>query len=93
MPRVALEDTGVSRFSTLYIEDASYMRLKNIELGYSFGKYLNKYGIKNARLYVSGQNLYTWTNYTGLDPESTDVIDRGTYPQARTFLVGLNFNF
>ncbi|GGH20062.1 TonB-dependent receptor [Sphingobacterium alkalisoli] len=93
LPRVAFEDTGVSKFSTLYIEDASYLRLKNVELGYSFGKYLNRYGLNNARIYLSAQNLYTWTSYTGLDPETTDLIDRGTYPQSKSILLGLNFNF
>lgn len=93
LPRVAFEDTGVSRFSSLYVEDASYLRLKNVELGYSFGKYLKRFGMNNARLYVSAQNLYTWTNYTGLDPETTDLIDKGTYPQSKTILLGLNFNF
>lgn len=93
LPRLAFEDTGISKFSTLYIEDASYLRLKNVELGYSFGKYLSKIGINHARLYLSAQNLYTWTKYTGLDPENTDLIDRGTYPQSKTILLGLNFNF
>lgn len=93
LPRVAFEDTGVSRFSTLYIEDASYLRLKNIEIGYSFGRFLSKYKINNARFYISAQNLLTWTKYTGLDPETTDLIDAGTYPQAKSFIVGLNFNF
>lgn len=93
LPRVAFEDTGISKFSSLYIEDASYLRLKNVELGYSFGKLLNKYGFNNVRIYLSGQNLFTWTNYTGLDPENTDLIDRGTYPQSQSFVMGLNFNF
>lgn len=93
LPRVAFEETGVSRFSSLYIEDASYLRLKNMEVGYSFRNLPKNWGVSNARVYVSGQNLYTWTNYRGLDPETTDLIDRGTYPQAKTFLVGLNLNF
>ena len=45
------------------------------------------------RLYVSGQNLFTSTDYTGLDPESTDLIDRGTYPSAKAVLFGLNVKF
>lgn len=93
LPRVAFEDTGISKFSTLYIEDASYLRLKNVEVGYSFGKYVNRFGVKNARIYVSAQNLVTWTKYKGLDPETTDLIDRGTYPQSKSILLGLNFNF
>lgn len=93
LPRLAFEDTGVSKFSTLYLEDASYLRLKNVEVGYSFGKFLTGWGLQQARVYLSAQNLYTWTNYTGLDPETTDNIDRGTYPQSRSFILGLNFNF
>lgn len=93
LPRVAFEDTGISKFSTLYIEDASYLRLKNVELGYSFGNYVKRLGVNNARIYISAQNVFTWTKYKGLDPETTDAVDRGTYPQSRSFLLGLNFNF
>ncbi|MCA5006317.1 TonB-dependent receptor [Sphingobacterium sp. WQ 366] len=93
LPRVAFEDTGISKFSTLYIEDASFLRVKNLEVGYSFGQYAKRLGVNNARLYVSGQNLFTWTKYKGLDPETTDLIDKGTYPQSKSILVGLNFNF
>lgn len=94
-PRVSFTDNGSSRFSSLFIEDASYLRLKNVELGYSFGTLLQRanWGVSNLRLYVSGQNLFTVTNYTGLDPETTDHIDRGTYPQSRAVLFGVNVTF
>src|SRR5687768_2064431 len=85
IPRTTFNDNGSSKKSSIFVEDASYFRLKNIEIGYSLGP--------SRRLYVSGQNLLTFTNYTGLDPESTDILDRGTYPQAKAFLVGINAKF
>jgi len=85
IPRTTFNDNGSSKKSSIFVEDASYFRLKNIEIGYALGP--------ARRLYVSGQNLLTITNYTGLDPESTDILDRGTYPQAKAFLVGINAKF
>lgn len=95
MPRVSFSDNGSSKISSLYVEDASYFRIKNIELGYSFGSMLKKvkWGVQDIRVYVSGQNLYTKTKYTGLDPESIDAIDYGTYPQSKAFLFGVNVKF
>lgn len=94
VPRVTFRDNGGSKVSSVFVEDASYTRLKNLEAGYSFGTgKATKLGIQNLRLYVSGQNLFTITDYHGLDPESTDVIDMGTYPQSRAFLFGVNVTF
>lgn len=95
IPRVSFTDNGSSRISSIFVEDASYMRLKNVELGYSFGNLLQqtRWGVQNIRLYASGQNLFTHTNYTGLDPESTDLMDMGTYPVSRAFLFGINVTF
>lgn len=94
IPRASFTDNGSSRLSTVYIEDASYLRLKNVELGYSFGALLNnRLGVQNLRLYASGQNLFTSTSYGGLDPESTDLVDMGTYPQSRAILFGVNVTF
>lgn len=86
------------RVSDLYIRNGSYMRLKNIQLGYTLPKNLtSKAFISSLRLYVAAENLLTLTGYKGFDPEiSHDTsagIDRGIYPQARTFTVGLNLNF
>lgn len=87
------------RASSRFIEDGSYLRLKNLTLGYTFqGEW--KY-IENLRLYFSSQNLLTFTNYSGLDPEvnyrgnDNAVIgtDFFTYPQARSFVLGLNLTF
>jgi len=95
IPRVSFTDNGSSKVSSVFIEDASYLRIKNVELGYSFGSMLKKmdWPIQNVRLYVSGQNLWTKTKYTGLDPETVDAIDYGTYPQSRAFLFGVNVKF
>jgi len=95
IPRVSFTDNGSSRVSSIYVEDASYLRLKNVELGYSFGNLFRQtnWGVQNLRLYVSGQNLFTSTHYTGLDPETTDQIDKGTYPQSRAVLFGVNVTF
>jgi TonB-linked SusC/RagA family outer membrane protein len=95
IPRTTFNDNGSSKKSSIFVEDASYLRLKNVELGYSLGalRTSSKLGVQNVRLYVSGQNLFTSTNYTGLDPESTDILDRGTYPQSRAFLFGTNVKF
>jgi len=95
IPRVSFTDNGSSKISSVFIEDASYLRIKNVELGYSFGPMLKKLnlGVQNVRFYVSGQNLWTKTKYTGLDPETVDAIDYGTYPQSRAFLFGVNVKF
>ncbi len=95
IPRVSFTDNGSSRISSIFVEDASYLRLKNVELGYSFGSWLqhSRWGVQNIRLYASGQNLFTRTKYTGLDPESTDLMDMGTYPLSRAFLFGINVTF
>jgi TonB-linked SusC/RagA family outer membrane protein len=92
MPRVSFTDNGSSKVSSIFVEDASFFRLKNIELGYSLEQF-NKLGIKSLRFYISAQNVFTITNYSGLDPESTDLMDMGTYPQSRSCLVGVNVSF
>lgn len=83
--------------SEWYIENGSYVRLKNITLGYTFPKqWLQKLTIQNLRLFVAAQNLFTITGYSGLDPELGNSnpafmgIDMGWYPQARSFMVGLS---
>ncbi|WP_205728688.1 SusC/RagA family TonB-linked outer membrane protein [Flavobacterium sp. GT3P67] len=86
-PRVTFNNNGGGNVSSVFVEDASYLRLKNLEIGYTFNK--SALGIKDMRLYASGQNLFTITDYTGLDPESTSLIDKGTYPQSRSFIFGV----
>ena len=86
-PRLTFNNNGGGNVSSVFVEDASYMRLKNIEIGYTFD--VKSIGLKHLRLYASGQNLFTITDYTGLDPESTSLIDQGTYPQSQAFILGL----
>lgn len=86
-PRVTFNNNGGGNVSSVFVEDASYLRLKNFEIGYTFNT--KSIGINNLRVYASGQNLLTFTNYTGLDPESTSLIDQGTYPQSRAYLFGI----
>ncbi|MEL1242719.1 TonB-dependent receptor [Flavobacterium sp. DGU11] len=85
-PRVTFNNNGGGFVSSKFVEDASYLRLKNIELGYTLNNVVP--GISGLRIYVSGQNLLTFTKYTGLDPESTSYIDKGTYPQAAAVIFG-----
>jgi TonB-dependent starch-binding outer membrane protein SusC len=85
IPRTTFNDNGSSKKSSIFVEDASYLRLKNLEIGFSL--------MEGRRVYVSGQNLWTTTNYTGLDPESTDIMDKGTYPQQKAFIIGVNARF
>jgi len=91
------------RFSDLYVHDGSYMKVRNITVGYDFGK-LIKGTIKQCRLYFTVANAFVFTNYKGLDPEvgygasstyesMSSGIDLGTYPQPRQYMVGLNFKF
>ncbi len=87
--------------SDRFIEDASYVRIKNISLGYSFSKeVLAGIGVTAARIYLSGYNLFTWTNYTGYDPESTvseadftSGVDLATFPEQKIYTVGLKITF
>jgi TonB-linked SusC/RagA family outer membrane protein len=90
IPRVAFEDNGSSKVSSIFVEDASYLRLKNVEFGYTI-KAIQ--GLQNVRFYISGQNLFTATDYSGLDPESTDLMDMGTYPSSKSVLFGVNLKF
>lgn len=90
------------RASSWYIEDGSFLRIKNIQIGYRLNKWVcKKIGIAECRIYVGGQNLYTFTHYSGLDPELADLtgsplnsgIDFAKYPQSRTVLTGLSVKF
>ena len=83
------------------IEDASYLKLSNITLGYTFPKkVINKIGLTKLRLYATGNNLFTWTPYTGFDPEVSTMssaltpgVDFGAYPRSRSFVFGVNVAF
>ena len=90
MPRVAFNDNGSSNVSSLFVEDASYLRLKNVEFGYTID---GVKGFQNMRLFISGKNLFTSTDYTGLDPEVSGLVDKGTYPSSTSVLFGVNVKF
>lgn len=80
--------------SSRFVESGSYLRLKNVQLGYNLPATLLKDKfISSLRVYLSANNLLTFTKYTGYDPEVGSGVDYGNYPQARTFLLGLNVNF
>lgn len=96
MPRAVFGDPNQNtRVSDRFVENGSYLRLKNITLSYTFPKqWLQKARIENARLSLSCENVATITGYSGFDPEvGTNGIDQNRYPISRTFSVGLNFNF
>lgn len=99
--RVPILKQGDSKnwvISDLYVQDGSYLRLKNITLGYTLPRQLTqKLNISRFRVYVRAENLVTWTKYWGFDPEigtsSTSLgVDYGVYPQARTYTVGFNIS-
>ena len=110
IPKASIDDrNGNRRISTRFLEDGSYFRMRNITLGYDFGKLLNTKALTGLRAYVSVQNAFTVTSYSGLDPEihantndtegfniSSDLavgIDWGSVPAPRTVIFGLNINF
>lgn len=86
--------------NTYFIEDASYLRMRSLMIGYNFDvASLTNIGISRLRVYVQGSNLFTITKYSGSDPEITSYrtqtfgIDEGYYPNVRTYLIGLNIGF
>jgi hypothetical protein len=93
--------------NSYYVENGSYMRLRNVQLGYTFNPgMLKSIGVSKLRLYLSGANLLTVTGYSGIDPEITGSgnsadqssstnfgIDRGNYAPVRTFLIGAQVKF
>lgn len=99
--KAAYQDPAIT-VSDRFIEDASYVRLKNISLGYSFPlSVISKTHIKQLRIYISAQNLLTFTNYTGYDPESSQAgqalinrgVDNGVYPNYRSVQGGVQVTF
>jgi len=86
--------------STYYVEDASYLRLRTVTLGYNLPKeWTQRVGLNRAKVYVTGDNLWLLTNYSGYDPDVSfsnplfPGFDRISYPRARSFMVGINVNF
>lgn len=99
VPRVTTAATNNKLFSDFYVEDSSYLRIQNIQLGYSFpDEILEAFQLDKFRIYASINNVYTFTNYLGYDPAATNGtigagIDSGFYPVPRQYLLGLNLNF
>jgi len=100
--------TNWQNISDIYIEDADYVKISNLTIGYDFKKLFEKMPLQQARLFFSAQNLYTFTGYSGMDPEVgygynggtgqddsswSSGIDLGFYPSPRTYLVGLSLKF
>ncbi|WP_217606740.1 TonB-dependent receptor [Chitinophaga sp. GbtcB8] len=108
IPKAVANNSDNSRISTRYVENGSYMRVKSATLSYDLpADLLSRIKLKNLRVYITGENLFTFTKYTGFDPEvnflgnSTNAteantsmgVDFGTYPQTRNLIVGLNVSF
>ena len=98
-PRLTNSDPNgnTSKFSNYYLENGDFIRFKTIQLGYTLpSELVSKIGAQKLRVYVTGENLLTLTEYTGYDPEiggSVMGIDKGFYPQARSFMFGINLQF
>jgi len=106
VPRLSYGPNGnQSRFTSKWVEDGSFLRVKNISLAYNLPSTLlsRQKVVNNIKLMVSAQNIATITGYKGYDPEvgadpgglnnNMYGVDRGTYPQARTYIFGLNVTF
>jgi hypothetical protein len=86
--------------NSYFVEDASYFRLKNLQIGYTLPSSISsKLSMDNARVYIQGTNLFTLTDYTGADPEIQESgtlglgVDYGKFPQSRMLSMGFKFNF
>ena len=101
-PRLTDDQTDNDLFSDRYIQDGSHFRLRNVQLGYNLpNNFLDKIRLQGLRIYIAGDNLLTFTNYRGLDPEVgipfgdsfAPGVDYGTYPVARSLFGGINLTF
>jgi TonB-linked SusC/RagA family outer membrane protein len=98
-PRPTYSPLNRQKVSDIWVEDGSFMRLKNLQLGYTLPSHLmEKASISKCRIYISAQNLVTLTKYSGFDPEVggdalNSGIDKGVYPQPRMMMLGLNLHF
>jgi hypothetical protein len=103
LPRWSGNDlNGNNRMSDRWIEDGSYLRIQNISLSYTMPqKWMKSIGVSNIKLYANAQNVYTFTKYSGLDPEigsynqraGLSNVDMGRYPSPRVFTFGANISF
>lgn len=102
IPRAVWANSDNSRLSTRFVEDGSYLRVKALTLAYNLpASLLSKVKLHNAKIYATGENLLTFTNYSGFDPEvnafggsnTLQGVDFGTYPQTRNLILGLTVTF
>ncbi len=106
LPRVDEVGSNYANFSDIYLQKGDFLRISNVTLGYDFSKLLHAKAISQLRLYASALNLFTFTKYTGMDPEVgmdpnalgeenawVTGVDLGYYPRPRTYMVGLNVKF
>src|SRR5690606_9920315 len=96
-PRYSFVDNNSNnRVSDRYVEDGSFIKIKNLQLGYTFPASMLRNAFKGIRLYAQVKNAFTFTKYSGYDPEINNGgimevgIDRGAYPQSRTYAIGLD---
>ena len=99
-PRASTNASNNYLFSDFFVEDASFLRIQNVQLGYTIpNSALEKLKMDKIRLYVSANNLYTFTNYSGYNPDVSNSnptaagVDLGQYPQTRTYTLGINVSF
>ncbi|WEA00594.1 SusC/RagA family TonB-linked outer membrane protein [Mucilaginibacter sp. SJ] len=94
MPRVWNTSGPNTQYAnSFFVQDRSYLRMKNIQLNYEMGRFLKKTFLSNLTVFVSGQNLLTWTKYKGFDPEQAAQIGRSGVPQVKIYTAGLNLTF
>ena len=104
LPRLTADYQGNTIASDFWLQNANYVRLKNVQIGYTFPKYtlFQRWGVEHLRLFVSGENLLTFTKYDGLDPETastsaqrydTEIRMANNHPNVRQFTFGLNLTF
>jgi TonB-dependent starch-binding outer membrane protein SusC len=102
-PRIGASAGSIgSNYVDTMLEDGSYLRLSNLTLGYSLPqRWVGRRGVREARVYVTGNNLHTWTSYSGFNPDVSSMgvgnvnrgVDVGAYPLARTFTIGINVGY
>ncbi|GGK62466.1 SusC/RagA family TonB-linked outer membrane protein [Rufibacter glacialis] len=101
IPRASGQIGSITSYSSLIVEDGSFIRFKTVQLSYTIPKHIvDRVKIKNMKVYAAAQNLFTWTNYSGYDPEVsvrpgalTPGFDYSAYPRARTTTLGVNVTF
>ena len=93
IPKAHASNNYTNYLDSRFVEDASYLRLKNVTLSYTLPVRIGTTQNSRLRLFVSGQNLLTFTGYKGYDPEVASGIDAGAYPTARTYTVGVNISY